>query len=209
VIRNPRWLLLQEKVLILDPMFTLACPWSVVLSRYSGFFHHQNWSPWYSRNIVESGVKHHKPTNHLLKTLQYYRSHKMLDSYTTLVVIGIDCTCSCKSNYHKITTTTVPSLIEDVKRWFHFHNINTTFNKSTFIFGKLQENVQEIHIKFIYLCIKQSDKLRWEEAEKAEAEEKIRLKQYVSLHLKGRQKYKQAIMLGMWVHDHKAVCRVP
>jgi hypothetical protein len=25
---------------------------------------------------------------------------------TTLVVIGTDCICSCKSNYHKITTTT-------------------------------------------------------------------------------------------------------
>jgi hypothetical protein len=32
------------------------------------------------------------------------------------------------------------------------------------------------------------DKLRWEEAE--EAEEKIRLKQYVSLHSKGRHNYK-------------------
>ena len=27
---------------------------------------------------------------------------------TTLVVIGTDCIDSCKSNYHKITTTTVP-----------------------------------------------------------------------------------------------------
>ena len=29
---------------------------------------------------------------------------------TTLVVIGTDCTGSCKSNYHKITTTTAPLL---------------------------------------------------------------------------------------------------
>ena len=36
----------------------VACPWSVVLSGYSGFFHHYNWSPWYSWNITESGVKH-------------------------------------------------------------------------------------------------------------------------------------------------------
>jgi len=28
---------------------------------------------------------------------------------TTLVVMGNDCTCSCKSNYHMITTTTAPS----------------------------------------------------------------------------------------------------
>ena len=30
--------------------------------------------------------------------------HKML------VVIGTDCTCSCKSNYHTITTTTIPDI---------------------------------------------------------------------------------------------------
>ena len=29
---------------------------------------------------------------------------------TTLVVIGIDCTGSCKSNYHLIMTTTAPSV---------------------------------------------------------------------------------------------------
>jgi hypothetical protein len=33
------------------------------------------------------------------------------------------------------------------------------------------------------------DKLRLEEAEEAEAEEQIRLKQYVSLHSKGRHNY--------------------
>ena len=30
---------------------------------------------------------------------------------TTLVVIGTDCTGSCESNYHMITTTTAPGLI--------------------------------------------------------------------------------------------------
>jgi hypothetical protein len=33
------------------------------------------------------------------------------------------------------------------------------------------------------------DKLQWEEAEEAKAEEKIRLKQYVSLRSKGRHNY--------------------
>ena len=32
---------------------------------------------------------------------------------TTLVVIGTDCTGSCKSNNHTITTMTVPHLFED------------------------------------------------------------------------------------------------
>jgi len=35
---------------------------------------------------------------------------------TTLVVIGIDFTCSCKSNYHTITTTTGP-----IKVWTPKH----------------------------------------------------------------------------------------
>jgi hypothetical protein len=32
-------------------------------------------------------------------------------SNTTLVVIGTDCTASCKSKYHTITTTTAPTSI--------------------------------------------------------------------------------------------------
>ena len=39
---------------------SLACLWSVVLSGYSNFFHHENWSPRYSWNIAESGVITHK-----------------------------------------------------------------------------------------------------------------------------------------------------
>ena len=33
---------------------------------------------------------------------------------TTFVVIGTDCTCSCKSNYHTITTTTAPDMNSDM-----------------------------------------------------------------------------------------------
>jgi len=35
----------------------------------------------------------------------------MGNELTTLVVIGTDCIGSCKSNYDKITTTTVPQFI--------------------------------------------------------------------------------------------------
>ena len=45
-----------------DKSLPVACPWSVVLS---GFFHHQNWSPWYSWNIAESGVKHQISINQI------------------------------------------------------------------------------------------------------------------------------------------------
>jgi len=34
----------------------------MVLTGYSGFIHHLNWSPWYSWIIAESGVKHQKST---------------------------------------------------------------------------------------------------------------------------------------------------
>ena len=36
---------------------------AVVFSVYSGFLHQWNWMPRYNWNIVESGIKHHKP-NH-------------------------------------------------------------------------------------------------------------------------------------------------
>ena len=37
--------------------------------------------------------------------------HNISVEITTLVVIGTDCTGSCKSNYHMITTTTAPTAI--------------------------------------------------------------------------------------------------
>ena len=35
---------------------------------------------------------------------------------TTLVVIGTDCTGSCKSNYHTITTMTAPLIVAIIHR---------------------------------------------------------------------------------------------
>jgi hypothetical protein len=37
---------------------SVTCDRSEVFSSYSGFLHHWNWSPQYSWNIVESGVKY-------------------------------------------------------------------------------------------------------------------------------------------------------
>jgi hypothetical protein len=82
----------------------------------------------YNWNIVESGIKHHKPNLHetgtilpivreithmkiVLKTLILESNQEMCEwsikefsntefEFTTLVVIGTDCTGSCKSNYH-------------------------------------------------------------------------------------------------------------
>jgi hypothetical protein len=40
--------------------------------------------------------------------IMLYASPRSRFELTTLVVIGTDCICSCKSNYHTITVTTAP-----------------------------------------------------------------------------------------------------
>ena len=62
--------------------------------------------------------ENHRPVASHLQTLsqRYCIEYTSLWSgfeLTTLVVIGADCTGNCKSNYHTITTTTVPLKIED------------------------------------------------------------------------------------------------
>ena len=52
-----------EAYSIQDYMISLSvtCDRSVVFSGYPVFLHQSNWPPRYNWNIVESGVKHHKP----------------------------------------------------------------------------------------------------------------------------------------------------
>ena len=53
-----------EEVMVLNATFnnSSAISWqSVVFSGYTGFLHQWNWPPRYNWNIVESGIKHHKP----------------------------------------------------------------------------------------------------------------------------------------------------
>jgi hypothetical protein len=66
--------------------------------------------------VEETGVprENHRPAVSHWQTL----SHNILSSTprhewgSTLVVIGTDCTGSCKSNYHTITTTSVPKFVD-------------------------------------------------------------------------------------------------
>ena len=55
-----------------DKSLLATCYRSVVFSGYSGSLHQQNWPPWYNSNIVESGVKHHKPNQYDLKFFLLY-----------------------------------------------------------------------------------------------------------------------------------------
>jgi len=63
---------------------------------------------WHSVLLVEeTGVprENHRPVTDKLYHIMLFRTGFEV---TTLVVIGTDCTGSCKSNYHMITTTTAP-----------------------------------------------------------------------------------------------------
>ena len=52
--------------------------------------------------------ENHRPVSSQWQTL----SHNVVSSTPRhVVVIGTDCTCSCKSNYYTITTTTAPFII--------------------------------------------------------------------------------------------------
>ena len=66
------------------------------------------------------GTRRKQPTCHIM----LYQAHLTMKrfEFTTFLVIGTDCTGSCKSNYHTITTTIVPD-----KQLFLFnYNIMTT-----------------------------------------------------------------------------------
>jgi hypothetical protein len=77
----------------------------------------------------------------------FYRVHLAGAGFeiTMLVVIGADCICSCKSNYHTTTTTNVPSnnvlsqLLFEIDKIMGLRNTGITniFEKHVVFLGKL------------------------------------------------------------------------
>ena len=63
-----------------------------VFSGYSGFLHQQNWPPRYNWNILESGVKHHKPwkfrNTNITQKLNWIPSNHILLDQTCLLHIA-------------------------------------------------------------------------------------------------------------------------
>ena len=57
----------------------MNCGRSVVFFGYPGFLHQQNWPPWYSWNIVESGIKHHNLLSLSWISVIYMRKIKVYD----------------------------------------------------------------------------------------------------------------------------------
>jgi hypothetical protein len=64
--------------------------------------------------------------------IMLYRVHLAWTGFelTTFVVIGTDCTGSCKSNYHTITTTTAPNC-------WKWHNTNTQIRWLSFYWNMM------------------------------------------------------------------------
>ena len=72
--------------------------------------------------------------------LMLYGVHVAMNGAQALVVIGIDCTDSCKSNYHTITTTTTPYMELRCNRIKHKYKICIKNLFSVHGFCSVEEN---------------------------------------------------------------------
>ena len=101
---------------------SIACPWSVVLSGYSGFLHHLNWSSWYSWNIVESGVKTPKINQSIFRFTAYGYPIDIFKLFSNLFSMFIKIclwhvTFPITCSYHELFFFHDCCLFIDIYRW--------------------------------------------------------------------------------------------
>ena len=99
-------------------MLPLLAPYcfGVRFMMFNGTFNNISAISWWSQLLVKETGENHRPATSHWQTLSHIvvlsTSHHDPDSNSHhSVVIRTDCTGSCKSNYHTITTRTVPSLL--------------------------------------------------------------------------------------------------
>ena len=64
-------------------------------------------------SVIGRGNRRKPPSQWQIDHIKLYRIHHAIDrilthNFSCELVLGTDCTCSCKSNYHMITTTVAP-----------------------------------------------------------------------------------------------------
>jgi hypothetical protein len=109
--------IVRSSVILLLPLFIV----------FNVTFNNISVISWRSVLLVEETGENHRPATSHWQTLWQccieYTSPWTGCELTTLVVIGIDCTGSCKSNYRAIRTMTAPCLIHKsglLYNWKHF-----------------------------------------------------------------------------------------
>jgi hypothetical protein len=71
-----------------------------------------------------------------------------MSKITTLVVIGADCTVSCKSNHHTITTTTALS-----KQGLSTKGIRKYFGSHNFVSYIIRYRKSQVIVELLYFCM--------------------------------------------------------